>query len=110
MDVLVLAAVLAALASMTVDVWWECAGGPVLLVADGALVINLEGADLGRGGVLLVVHIGLSTVSSSPWAAERAGKLGTWDLAVSPGIPTSALQFAPAIARGRRKPRWRCAI
>ena len=57
-------------------------GGRVLLMADRALAATPDRDDLGWGslvadglGVLATVHSGVSTVLSSPWAAEWAGKV-----------------------------------
>ena len=67
----------------------ECTPGGV---ADGAMVAILKGNDLGWGGrvavdcgVLATVHSRVSTMLSSPWAAEWASTLDAWDLAASLG-------------------------
>ena len=98
MDVHVPPAARAAPTERTVEV---CAGGRVLLVADGALLATPEGDDSGWGrlvvddrGVLATVHSGVSTVSSSPWTAKWAHKLDAWDLAASLGVPLSEVQYA----------------
>ena len=63
-----------------------------------ALVVTLEGDDLGWAGlvahdcgILATVHSRVSTVSSSPRVADWAGKLDAWDLAASRGVPPSAV-------------------
>ena len=98
MDMLVLPAARATLVDRTVEVCRMYTGGHVLLVADGAMVVTLEGDHQGYSGlvadgcgVLATVHSGASTVSSHPWAAEWAGNLDEWDLAASPGVPPSVV-------------------
>ena len=75
----------------------------VLLAADGAMEVTLDGNTLGWGalvadaaGVIAIVVSGVLTRAASPWAAERAGKLEAWHLAETLGVAPPAVQYVGA--------------
>ena len=77
--------------------------GGVLLVADGAMETTPGGHTLGWGalvadtrGVLATAASGVLTRTTSPWAAEWAGKLEAWRLTASLGVAFAAVEYVGA--------------
>ena len=102
MDMLIQPAAQTAPTEQVVEVQQACAGGHILLVADGALTATPDGDDLGWGSlvadshrVLAMVHSNVSTMSSSPWAAEWAD---VSDLESSLGSRRARSKTPPAAA------------